>query len=147
MKPDADIPPVQAERPARVVVADDNTRMLAAVAGILARECRVVGRAVVGRLLVREVERLCPDIVVLDISRPSGEGLEVARCIRESDSQIGIIFVTAHDDSDYHTAALEAGATGYVVKTRIASDLLPAVRAVQAGRSFIPSPEKQTQPE
>ena len=63
-----------------------------------------------------------------------------ARSLRASGSQARVVILTVHGDPDYARAALEAGALGYVVKSRLASELLPALREALAGRSFLSSP-------
>ena len=67
---------------------------------------------------------------------PNMSGIEVAHRIKQSDSQIKIVFLTLHDDFDFRAAALETGAEGYVTKVRMGGDLLFAVREVLAGRRF-----------
>jgi DNA-binding NarL/FixJ family response regulator len=84
---------------------------------------------------------LKPDLCVLDISMPEMSGIEVAHRIKQSDSQIRIVFLTLHDDFDFMTAALETGAEGYVTKARMGGDLLLAVKEVLAGRRFCRSCE------
>jgi len=132
-----------ASRPVRVLVADDHPSMGAAIAGILSTECQVVGRAKGVLQLMNQVERLHPEIVILDIGMPHLEGFEAARSLRALHPQLRIIFVSVHDDPDYFQAAFEAGGSGYVVKSRLASDLLPAVRSRSP---FFPVPQVVTQP-
>jgi DNA-binding NarL/FixJ family response regulator len=125
-----------AERP-RVLLADDHPAMLALTADVLARECLVVGRAGDGYELLDEAERLHPDVIVLDITMPRLDGIEAARQLRRSHQPVRLVFLTVHEDADYARAALDAGGLGYVVKARLASDLLPAIRAAFADRRFI----------
>jgi DNA-binding NarL/FixJ family response regulator len=126
-----------AERP-RVLLADDHAAMLALTAAVLANECLVVGRVGDGYELLAEAERLHPDVIVLDITMPRLDGIEAARHLRRSHHRpVRLVFLTVHEDADYARAALDAGGLGYVVKTRLASDLLPAIRAALADRRFI----------
>ena len=124
------------ERP-RVLLADDHPPMLALTSALLGRECTVVGSVVDGRALLAEAEQLEPDLVVLDITMPGLNGIEAARQLRYLRHPARLVFLTVHEDSDYARAALDAGGLGYVVKSRLASDLLPAIRAALAGRRFI----------
>ena len=124
------------ERP-RVLLADDHPAMLALTADALAGECLVVGRVGDGYELLAEAERLHPDVIVLDITMPRLDGIEAARQLRRSHRPARLVFLTVHEDADYARAALDAGGLGYVVKTRVASDLLPAIRAALADQSFI----------
>jgi DNA-binding NarL/FixJ family response regulator len=116
------------ERPC-VLLADDHPAMLALTADALAGECLVVGRVGDGCELLAEAERLHPDVIVLDITMPRLDGIEAARQLRSSHHHARLVFLTVHEDADYARAALDAGGLGYVVKTRLASDLLPAIRA------------------
>ena len=125
-----------AQRP-RVLLADDHPAMLALTADALAGECLVVGSVGDGYELLAEAERLHPDVIVLDITMPRLDGIEAARQLRRSQRPARLVFLTVHEDADYARAALDAGGLGYVVKTRLASDLLPAIRAALADQSFI----------
>ena len=75
--------------------------------------------------------------IVLDITMPRLDGIEAARQLRRSERPARLVFLTVHEDADYARAALDAGGLGYVVKTRLASDLLPAIRAALADQSFV----------
>ncbi len=70
--------------------------------------------------------------IVLDITMPRLDGIETARQLMRSQRPVRLVFLTVHEDADYARAALDAGGLGYVVKTRLASDLLPAIRAALA---------------
>ena len=125
-----------AERP-RVLLADDHPAVLALTAAVLADGCLVVGGVGDGQELLTEAERLDPDVIVLDISMPRLDGIEAARQLRRSQRPARLVFLTVHEDADFARAALDAGGLGYVVKARLASDLLPAIRAALADRRFI----------
>jgi DNA-binding NarL/FixJ family response regulator len=125
-----------AQRP-RVLLADDHPAMLALTVDALADEYLVVGSVGDGRELLAEAERLRPDVIVLDITMPQLDGVEAARQLQRSQQPARLVFLTVHEDADYARAALDAGGLGYVVKTRLASDLLPAIRAALADRLFI----------
>ena len=121
----------------RVLLADDHEAFLAVEARLLEPEFEVVVIARNGRAVIEEAARHAPDILILDISMPGLDGMQAARLLRASGCQAKIIFMTVHGDQDYVQAALAAGALGYVVKSRLATDLLPALREVLAGRSFV----------
>jgi DNA-binding NarL/FixJ family response regulator len=125
-----------AQRP-RVLLADDHPAMLALIADALADECLVVGSVGDGRELLAEAERLHPDVIVLDITMPWLDGIEAARQLLCFDQPARLVFLTVHEDADYARAALDAGGLGYVVKTRLASDLLPAIRAALMNQTFV----------
>ncbi len=121
----------------RVLLADDHADVPAVVARLLDGEYEVVGTVADGKDLLREVARLRPDVVVLDISMPSMNGIEAARRLKAAGDAAAIVFLTVHTDPDYVRAALATGALGYVVKNHLASDLFPALKEALAGRSYI----------
>ena len=124
------------QRP-RVLLADDHPAMLALTADAVAGEYSVVGSVRDGYELLAEAERLHPDVIVLDITMPRLDGIEAARQLRRAEPPARLVFLTVHEDADYARAALDAGGLGYVVKARLASDLLPSIRAALADQSFI----------
>jgi DNA-binding NarL/FixJ family response regulator len=121
----------------RVLLVDDNEAMLARAAAVLTHECEVVGAAKDGRAALKAAELLHPDVIVLDISMPGMTGLEVAMCLRRAGSTAAVVFLTVHDEEEFVRAARAAGGLGYVVKPRLASDLMIAVREARAGHSFV----------
>jgi len=121
----------------RVVVADDSEELRAGLHEELGTEFTIVGTAHNGEQAVREVGRLDPDIVVLDINMPLLNGLEAARQLRDLHPRTKILFLTIHEQSEYIAAAFAAGALGYVTKRHLASDLSQAVREVAEGRTFL----------
>jgi len=111
--------------------------MVEGLARLLAGEFDVVGTAADGSVALHAAAHLDPDAIVLDISMPNVDGIEVARRLRASGSRAKVIMLTVHDDPDFLHAALEAGALGYVLKSRLPADLLPAIRSALAGRIFV----------
>jgi DNA-binding NarL/FixJ family response regulator len=121
----------------RVLLADDNEKFLAVAVRLLEPEFEVVKTVGDGEALIEEAARLEPEVLILDISMPGISGIEAARRLRASDCTARIVFLTVHGDPDYVREALHAGAQGYVVKCRLVSDLLLALRETLAGRSFV----------
>jgi DNA-binding NarL/FixJ family response regulator len=119
-----------------VLLADDHAQFRAAAARLLGSEYQVVAAVGDGQAVLDEAARLKPDVLVLDISMPVLNGIEAARRLTAAGSCTKIVFLTVHQDPDSVQAALAAGAVGYVVKCRLASDLPLAVREALAGRSF-----------
>ena len=96
-------------------------------------ESEIVGTAENGELLVSAALSLEPDLVVVDISMPVLNGFEAARRLKSFVSRTKVIFVTMHEDDAFVTEAVLAGALGYVLKSRISIDLIPAIRKVLRG--------------
>ena len=122
---------------ARIVLADDHKDLLASVVAMLDSEFDVVDAVLDGEALVESAWKHDPDAVVLDITMPKMDGMEAARRLMESGSRAKIVFLTVHQDEDFVRAALDLGAHGYVVKSRLPLDLAPALRAALAGRVFV----------
>ena len=122
---------------ARVLLVDDNEAMLARSATALKCCCVIVGSAKDGSTALEAARTLKPDVIVLDISMPGMNGLEVASRLREAGSTAAVVFLTVHNDEDFILAAKAAGAIGYVVKPRLFSDLTVAVQEARAGRPFV----------
>jgi DNA-binding NarL/FixJ family response regulator len=111
--------------------------MLERVAGLLKTECNVVGTVTDGQQALEAALDLKPDVLVLDISMPVMNGIETAHHLKKAGVEARIVFLTVHDDPDFAREAVEAGALGYVIKPRIASDLVAAIREAYAGRLFL----------
>jgi len=122
---------------ARVLLVDDNEEMLARSAATLAPACEIIGAVKDGPAALQAAEALHPDVIVLDISMPGMTGLEVASRLCQAGSKAAVVFLTAHREEDFRDAALSAGGIGYVLKPRLASDLITAVLEARAGRHFI----------
>jgi DNA-binding NarL/FixJ family response regulator len=121
----------------RVLLADDQEQMLRTLAELLAGEFRVIGTANNG---IRAVERalcLAPDIVVLDISMPLVNGIEAARRLRDHCPSARVVIVTVDADKDLVEGAMSAGAFGYVLKSRLSTDLAPAIWKAFRGETFV----------
>lgn len=121
---------------ARILVADDHEEIRNEIVQLLRRQFEILGAVGDGPEFLEAVDRLKPDVCILDISMPHMSGIEVAQRIKERDANIRIVFLTLHDDFDFQTAAFATGAEGYVTKARMAGDLLFAVTEVLAGRRF-----------
>lgn len=123
----------------RVILADDNKEMRDTVVRLLesTTEFDIVGTVADGRALVEATIELRPDIGIVDISMPVMNGIIATSEIQKLGSEIKIIFLTVNEDSDFVRAAFEAGASGYVVKRQMASDLHFAISEALAGRTFV----------
>jgi DNA-binding NarL/FixJ family response regulator len=134
--------------PIRILVADDfegwrrQVRLL-----FQARPQRqIIAEVSDGSEAVQKTEELKPDLIVLDIGLPKLNGIEAARRIRQVSPSSKIVFLSQNNDLDVVQAALDTGALGYVHKTHVRSDLLPAIEAVLQGREFVSSSIKGYKP-
>jgi DNA-binding NarL/FixJ family response regulator len=126
--------------PVRVLIADDNTAMLETIVRVVKDHFQVVGTVGDGQAVLDAADALEPDILILDISMPIVDGIEAAHCLKDHGSHTKIVFLTVHDDPDFVSRSLEAGALGYVIKARLGTDLVFAIREALAGRSFVSPP-------
>ena len=127
------------ERRLRVLVADDNASILAKASTRLARDFEVVAAVSDGRQALHAAGRLDPDVAVLDVTMPELDGFQTARELRRSGSRARIVMMTMHDSDEFVATAVESGAHGYVLKTRMQSDLASAIDHAIDGRLFVPS--------
>lgn len=123
----------------RVLLADDHQLMLERVTALLQSAFDVVGAARNGREMISEATRLNPDVIVADISMPALSGIEAAHQLRESGSTAKLVFLTIHAEQEFVDACLEEGALGYVVKSHMKTDLIPAINAALSGQCFVSS--------
>jgi DNA-binding NarL/FixJ family response regulator len=121
----------------RVLVADDHPVMLQSLARLLAVECDVVATVSDGLAVIATAQETSPDLVVIDISMPRLNGLAVAERLEQLGSTARFVFVTMHRQHEYVEKSMARGVFGFVVKDRLAADLIAAIRAVVAGQTFV----------
>jgi DNA-binding NarL/FixJ family response regulator len=97
----------------------------------------VIGEASEGKEAVEKAQELMPDMVIMDIAMPGMDGLEATRRIRKKNEKIKVLILTQHDNKEYILSVIKAGASGYVPKRALGSELVSAIRAVQQGDSFL----------
>jgi two-component system response regulator NreC len=121
----------------RVLLADDHSIVRRGLRGLLeSAGLAVAGEAADGLEAVRLCEELQPEVMILDIGMPRLSGIEVAERAHRMDHRPGIIILSVHGDESYIMRALAAGARAYLLKSATDEDLIPAVRAVAAGKPF-----------
>jgi DNA-binding NarL/FixJ family response regulator len=120
----------------RVLLADDSETILARVRTVLGEGFDIVGAVNNGRDAMAEVRRLDPDVLLMDVCMPILDGLQAASRLG-SNLRTKIVFLSVHEDQDFVDAAFAVGACGYVAKSDVTTDLVPAILAVLQGRTFV----------
>jgi DNA-binding NarL/FixJ family response regulator len=120
-----------------VLLADDHLIVVEGLRTLLEPEFELVGTVPDGRALLKAAQKLDPDVIVVDISMPSLNGMEAARKLRDTGIRSKIVFLTMHPDAAYATRALDAGASGYVLKHSAPSELVTAIREALKGRTYV----------
>jgi DNA-binding NarL/FixJ family response regulator len=122
-----------------VLIADDHAVLRAGLRMLLEAQgdMEVAGEAGDGVAVVRRARELRPDVILLDLSMPGPPSNEVIRDLRIACPKSRVLILTMHDDAAYFAGAMAAGAAAYVVKKVADSELLLAIRAVHAGRTFV----------
>ena len=124
--------------PIRVVIADDHVLVRQGIRSLLEREgMQVLAEASDGQEAVRQVEKLNPDVAIMDIGMPLFNGMDAARTVSRSCPKTKSILLTQHDEDEYVSEALHAGVKGYVLKSQVANDLVLAVRQVLRGNVYL----------
>ncbi|MCA9728721.1 MAG: response regulator transcription factor [Candidatus Eisenbacteria bacterium] len=120
-----------------VFLADDHAMLLEAFAKLLEDTYQVVGTAEDGRQLVARASACRPDVIVLDVGMPNLNGIDAARQLRKLLPQTRFVFLTMNDDPDVAAQALKDGASGYLLKSSAASELLAAIDSALKGRVYV----------
>ena len=124
--------------PLRVLLADDNPAILDAVKHMLQKEFTVIGALSEALSVVEQAPELNPDVLILDISMGELNGFEITQRLRAKQCNSKIIFLTVHEEFEFIRAAFGVGASGYVFKSRMNTDLPAALDAIKGGKVFIP---------
>jgi two-component system response regulator NreC len=125
-----------------IVLADDHNIVRKGLQALLGIEgdFKVVGEASDGLQAIDLVERLKPDILVLDLMMGGVNGLEVTRQLGKKHHEVGIVVLSMHSDESYVLEALRSGARAYILKDNTTEELVYAIREVSAGRRYLSSP-------
>jgi two-component system response regulator NreC len=129
----------------RLLLADDHAILSAGLRALLGfyDDIEIVGEARDGTEAVELAAELRPDVVLMDIAMPGLTGIEATRLIRQQRPQTRVLVLSQHGERQYVLAVLQAGASGYILKRALGSDLLGAVRAVARGETYL-HPEVST---
>ena len=120
----------------RLVVADNHAKMRAALRELLEPAYDVVAAVADGEAALNAADRYAPDAILLDISLPGINGLEVAHYLKRKRPEVRIIFVTVHSDRAYAAEAFRLGAAGYIVKRALVKELPAAIEKVLNGEYY-----------
>ena len=122
---------------ARVLLADDHRMMAEGLKRLLDPEFELVGLVEDGRALVEAAARLKPDVIVADITMPRLNGLDAIPLLKKDNPDARVVVITMHRETAYARRALAAGASGFVLKSSAPSELIAAIHAALAGRTFV----------
>lgn len=127
----------------RVLIADDHALVRAGLRSLLEAQpdLEVVGEAEDGAAVVEHCRKLKPDVVVMDLTMPGRGGIGATEDLRRECPETKVVILTMHDDVAYLRMAQLAGAAGYVLKKSLATELIVAIRAAQAGKTHFPAAE------
>lgn len=124
---------------AKLYIVDDHPVFRAGLKTILMNETdfNIIGEAQSGEEALRELKTLTPDIIIMDISMPGKDGIEITREIRNENKKVKILLLTMHSDEAFLKEGLEAGAQGYVLKRAVDTELITAIRVVLNDEHYI----------
>lgn len=125
--------------PIRVLIVDDDELMRAGLATVLSSDLaiEVVGQASTGRLALERVRAVHPDVALIDVRMPDLDGIAVTRRVLATAPELKVIILTTFEQDDYIFGAIEAGASGFLLKRTRPEELLSAIHAVAAGDSLL----------
>ncbi len=121
----------------KLLMADDNPAIIEVVSELLGSDFAIVGASRDGESVLRQVSDLIPDVIVLDISMGEVSGIQLAKQLLDLSCKIKIVFLTVHEDAEFIRSAFAAGGSAYVFKSRLHTDLIPAINAACDGKLFV----------
>jgi DNA-binding NarL/FixJ family response regulator len=121
----------------RVLLADDHLLVAQALQSLLAPEFDLVGVVEDGRALLEAAAKLRPDVIVADVTMPHLNGIDALIRLRQGGDRVPVVFLTMHRDVNFARRALEAGASGYVLKHSASDELVAAIHAALEGKTWV----------
>ena len=126
-------------RKIKVLIVDDHALMRDGISALLNvnEDIEVIGEASEGKEAIKKMGELKPDVVVMDIAMPNMDGMEATRQIVKANKDMKVLILTQHENKEYVLSAIKAGASGFVPKKALGSELVSAIRSVYRGDSFL----------
>jgi DNA-binding NarL/FixJ family response regulator len=126
-------------RKVKVFIVDDHAIMRDGIRALLSvnDDIQVVGEASEGKEAIIKIPELKPDVVIMDIAMPGMDGMEATRQIVKANAKVKVLILTQHDNKDYVLSAIKAGASGFVPKRAVSSELVSAILTVYRGGSAL----------
>ena len=121
----------------RILIADDHTLVAELCKRLLETEFDVIGTVSDGRALVHAASELKPDVIVVDVAMPVLNGLDAGQQVKEMLPAVKLVYLTMNPDAAVAAEAFERGASGYLLKTCAAAEMVIAVREVLRGKSYL----------
>jgi DNA-binding NarL/FixJ family response regulator len=121
----------------RVLLADDHRLVAEGLKSLLSAEFELVAVVEDGRALIEAARKLRPDAIVADITMPRLNGIDALVQLKRDDKGVRVVFLTMHPEAAYAQRALEAGASGYVLKHSAPAELIAAIRAALDGKTYV----------
>lgn len=121
----------------KILLADDHTLFCALLRNLLEPEYEVIGSVRNGHELLEAAAKLRPDVVLVDIGMPSLNGLDAGRRLKQANPKLKLIYLTMNNSVEYAKEAIQAGASGFVLKNAESSELLKAIRDALRGVSYV----------
>jgi DNA-binding NarL/FixJ family response regulator len=123
----------------RIAIAEDQRLVRELLVGVLGREAgfEIVAQVGSGREAIALVQSSPPDVLVLDVSLPDIDGIEVARALRQTQPKLAIVALSIHEEPYFVQEMLRAGADGYVVKSAAVAELVEAIHSVSQGKMYL----------
>lgn len=124
----------------KILIADDHLLVIEGLKRIIdeCEDMEVIGHALDGKEAVDLALKLHPDILILDITMPGYDGLEVINILKQTAPQIYVLVLTMHEEEQYIFRTIEAGAMGYLTKKSVADELVSAIRRIYSGKRYLP---------
>jgi DNA-binding NarL/FixJ family response regulator len=121
----------------RVLLADDHRMVAEGLKSLLAVDFELVGVVEDGHALIEAAKKLRPDVIVADITMPRLNGIDALTLLKKQNPKVKVVFLTMHQDPTYARRALEAGALGFVLKHSAPAELVIAIRAALADKTYL----------